>query len=333
MHYQSDITSVDDKLWTRQELDRWLGKRFKGAVLLVPDDDFYARLHSKDDLINLANKIKKQFGIRNQVSYSFSDSVKAPGTCFLQDKNLHVTLPVAVFGDPLRAAAYVAHLLAHGLLMHERRILLDWQENERLADIACLQAGLGVVILNGINQGGWRTKYLKKHQRNSPALGYFSILQFQQKIREYIKLRGLDELHVARHFVPWLRNAGANKQAKHQQQPSVIVQAEKNHKKSIFWFRITVLLTLLGLAVIVYFVLNPTLTADKKLATLKQNALALKVAHESCVTRYESLKKELPNDQISSARLLSYEQSRCKSFENQYNSAVKAHNDYMRTKN
>lgn len=332
MHYQSDITS-GSKVWTREELERWLEKRLHGAKLILPDDEFYTNARSKDQIITLANKIKKQLAITKQVTYSISEHIQIPGNCSLEDKKIHITLSVKVFGNPLLTAACLSHLLAHGLLMSENRISIDDQENERLADIACLQSGLGIVVLNGVNKGGWRTRYSKKPLRNSPVLGYFTLQQFTDKLVQYIDKHSVNELSVGPHLVSWQRSQLLQTTPLKIKPSKFVYEAERTHKSSIRWFKLSVLAVCCFTGLAVYATSHQSKQVDPKLAGYRQDADNLRKAYLACNNQYESFKAELPKDQISSARLLSYEQVRCKSLQNRYNAASIAYNEYLKSKN
>ncbi len=334
MHYQSDITSYDERLWTRQELDRWLGSRFKGASPLFPDDEFYGGALSKNELLLLTDRIKKRLKIRQNVTLQLSRGIEQPGLCILEEKKLQITLPISVFGDPLTAAACIAHLLSHGLIMAEKRQLVDAQENERLADIACLQSGLGIIILNGLNKGGWRTKFRRESHKKSVALGYFTNAQFGQKLTEYLEIRSVDLDRISSFAVPWNRHLiGAYNVRKNEHLTKAVKRANILHKESLRWFMATIFLAFLTVGFLSFLALGrTTLLADQRLETLKQTASDLENTYSNCISRYKSLEETIPSDQISSARLLSYEQNRCKSLQNQYNSATQAHNDYLKSK-
>lgn len=333
MHYQSDITTFDSKLWTREELDRWLTKRFKDAKLVLPDDNFYGRAHSKAEIVALADKLKAQFKIKQTIDYSLSENTKAPGKCSLIDKQIRVSLPLHIYGDPLKAASYLSHMLAHALLFTERKQLLDQQENERFADMACVQAGLGIIVLNGSNKGGWRTVINKKSLDSSDSLGYFTVSHFAQKVRTFIDARSLDQTRIATYIVPWLRSHITDSpHHKNAKIPSVLKAAHKSHRASKRWLATICLLCILLGGISGYFGFKKTWLADEALITLRQKATSLKESYEACIARYEDLRSELPKDQISSERLLSHQQLRCKSLQNQYNSATKTYNQYIQSK-
>lgn len=335
MHYQSDIAGIHDKLWTYGELERWLRERFRTSLPLTPDDAFYGKVRNKDELHALADVITRHLHIKNTVSIELSDRVPLPGSISYENNTLYLVCPVTYIGSPLRAAAGLAHLLAHGVILTGKRLHIDPGENERLADIACIQAGLGLVVINGADKGGWRTIFYRKSLRRSPMIGYYSLKQFILQTQRFFEQRGTPQTRFLNYVVPWHRSKfPRRKKAGRRHMPNSITNAFIAHNRSIRTF-IVLSTFLLLLSLTGGYVLTRTplgFGVDRQLTHLRQSANELKLAHEQCADRYQNLKSTLPMDQISSVRLLSYEQTRCKSLENRYNTAVVQYNSYLNSR-
>ncbi len=330
MHYQSDITSFSDKIWTRDEIERWLGKRFSGNTILMPTDDFYGKLQTKKELEEFCNELKKIYKIRKNITYSFSPDIKAPGRCSYVDNRLSLILPMYYLGLPLMAAAGCSHLLAHAMLLSEKKIHIDKQEDERLSDLATIYAGLGVVQINGSMRGGLRS-YIKQSNSKSAVIGYFNVGQYSARLRHYIHDRDFNLKKATFHTVPWLqRYISSAKPHPAQKLPNFVSSAKKRTLRSLYSVIASATIIIVLIILLLLGTIFSPVNTDKELKLLKSSATELRLAYDGCISRYQKLQEELPADEISSVRLLSYEQNRCKSLENRYNNLSNEYNKRLK---
>jgi hypothetical protein len=332
MHVQSDITTYDSRLWTRTELDAWAAEHCKHSSLYLPDDSLYATIKHKEDVKNQVELLKKHLKLHRNIDLKLSDVVGFPGLCTYYDKKLQITLPYAAMGSSIISAACIAHLLAHGTCLISKKVSVDNIENERIADIVAIQAGLGIVLLNGMNSGGWHTLLHKNPINKTKVFGYFTPAQAALHTKEYIEKRNENEVKAAKHTVSWLRPLLTHKKSQRKDtEPAALQVVSRKHMSSRRWF--TALAALISGIILLggYTWLNSTNALDSELQGRLKAAQDLKIAHAACLERLTALREELPKDQLSSDRLLSFEQSRCKSLQNRYNSAADSYNRYLRT--
>lgn len=315
-HRDSDI------VWTSQELLQKLRHYYANRDILVPDNDFYGNIRTKQGLENAAHTMQRHLKLKSDVSYTFSHKVSWPGQCTIKRKKAIITLPRQALAKPLLAIANIAHLLVHISLQEHRISHIDPSENEKLVDLAAIYSGLGVVIVNGLHRGGW-SSHLKQHKRPS-CLGNLTEATFIQELKKQLPVS--IQTSLASSTVTWERKRLYSNTSL-LEKPRVIREADTYHDRSLRR-AVSSLAALIVLVVLGALLINrsPAYT-DTTLRALKSDAEELRTAYTICAQRLEQLQRAVPDD-FTSERTISAEQVTCKSLENRYNNAVLRYNRY-----
>lgn len=145
---QVSLLTHSDKIKKIEEV--FSGNRHKSDIFL-PDDDFYESTVSAEDPERMADSIFKWLGIKHRSVHFHVDPNQEQLLVYTHKKNAsQLSLGPEVLQDPLLCAAVVAHGIVHHLLIARAKISLgESDENEALADLGTIYAGLGILVING----------------------------------------------------------------------------------------------------------------------------------------------------------------------------------------
>ncbi len=194
----------------RRLLSKKLPKELQGR-LFVPDDHFYEEyLQEKNKvyaLEDIAKKIATWLDIRIEnctfdffrprqigppISYDTAGLYfEKPETILIHEKYKH---------DPLSLGAILAHEMMHLYLFRNNIVLPDSHENELLTDLASIEMGLGLLVLNGFQRvnhwwisaigilGGWFISGVK-----TSGFGYIKDIHYADLVGNYIRKKKITE--------------------------------------------------------------------------------------------------------------------------------------------
>ncbi len=324
MHYQDDNNHIHNKVWTESELHTHLRELFAGNDLLLPDDEFYGNKRNKDALEQMLRVIKGQLKLRKTVNLQLSHNVAFPGLCTKHEKTYTITLPAHLVAKPMVAAAAISHLATHILLESKSITHRDKTQNETLITYAVVESGLGVVLLNGLRPGGWRS-LLPRHD-HTQLLGSLQYSAYLQLLETAFRLQSLKvQKQLPKHIVYWELSALNMKKPK-RRQLLVFKRAAQFHARSLRGFVIFILLgTALASSAIALGLRKPAYLSPS-IADKRQAADSLRLAYDGCIERLRLFETAIPQDDLAAARLASAETVKCKSLQNRYNAAAREYN-------
>lgn len=191
--------------------------------LFVPDDDFYEEYFNENDpavaLEKIAGKIAKWLGIRiENCNFGFFHPREVATKLGNDTAGLYIERPETILihqkykQDPTSIAAILAHEMMHLYLFRNNVVLPDPAENELLTDLATVETGLGILVLNGFKRvhhwwitiiavlAGW----FLSGQRES-SFGYFESRSYTRLLAEYIRIEQISENRFADALLPRAR--------------------------------------------------------------------------------------------------------------------------------
>lgn len=322
----ADTTS----LWTEEEKTERLNELFKHRDLILPDDDFYSPVRDAKELEKLAAKLKRQLGLRTKkIRLSFSSELSSACLIEIDDRRGHIIVSSRYLGNPQVCAALLAHALCHySLIVSHKICFADPTENEKLADLATVQTGLGIIMLNGIWSAGWRGLFRKWFGRkNNGGLGYFNPRSYAVRLCRYLTEESLAPAAVAAHSLPWVKKLITSKTKLQQRDlPDFVVRAQRLHSRSLERFVVSCLIILSFMSLGAYVAIRRPAFLSDELRTQKQKIDTLYASYGGCAARVEDTRRSYDTSDQSIQRVVDAELTECKSLENRYNYEVEAYN-------
>lgn len=229
-----------------------LKKHLKEKDVLYPDDNFYAQWDGSDDALRImASKIFSYLGVLpKELFVAFYSDMDFPGLYVpAKGGESHGILINSKHRDnPFQCGAILAHEIMHYFLIGKKRIHLeDNHENELLTDLATIQAGLGILILNGFyHYSGWHETIIalsfgmiRTHEEQI-SFGYFKPQDYARHLDQYLKKTDLNlgkiyryVLPHARYFIPSSSKLNLASSARIER-PEYIKRAEKLSSRDFF---------------------------------------------------------------------------------------------------
>ncbi len=325
-----DIPKKSTTLWNEDEKTEKLKQLFKRQSLLCPEN-FYTPARQSSDLEQMLDRLCKHLGLRIIPSVIFSDRLKQDGMMEIENKHVLIVVNARYTANPYACAAILAHNLCHYLLIHKHGIILnDVSENEKVADLATIYSGLGIVVLNGVRPLGWR-RYLAGlmnllGKRQTPGLGYFKPRSYAVELAQYVSAMHLPTDKVASHTVPWAQSLLYKEFRTKGSFPIFMQEARKLHRRSLQRFWLSLFIFVCFGIIGGYTLLQKPAFLSEELRLQKQVVSDLLSSYQGCSDRVATLKNEYGVSDPSVLRHIDNELTKCKSLENRYNYEVDVYN-------
>jgi len=317
-----------------------LRKYLKSDKAYYPDDNFYSEWDGSDDTLRLmASKILMFLCIKpKDLFVGFYDQMEPPGL-FIQTKKGEtdgLLINSKYRNNPFECGAILAHELMHYFLMAKKKIVLeDDHENELLTDLATIQAGLGILVMNGFyHYSGWHETiialcfgFIRTHQETK-SFGYFKPNEYGEHLGQYLKEKNLDIDRIYSHVLPHARHFTHWGKSTSEEKPDYIQRAEKIAKKDLIKRLVLVSLALpIGLTLLYFRVggtdQNISPENQQQIEELKEKIDDGKANLDKCDSELEIIEKELSDIEI---KMKSYNDQ---NLINLYNSYVPRQNELV----
>ena len=233
--------------------------------------------------------------------------------------------------NPLAVGAILAHEMMHLYLFRLNLKLEDTGENELLTDLATINTGLSILIVNGMSYSSfwWLSVILiffgiRYWHSEQLSFGYFKPKEYGKHAVSYFTERNISIRDVVGYINPTSRRFVSYVPFLISKQPTAFIKAlEKEHIKTVLaqWFAIGVFITVL----LVYG--QPSDSIEISQSQDKQN-LGFQI--ESCKTSLSLLSNKIKNDTAEFENITKRmdEYQRNEEVDN-YNSLVNPHNSLL----
>ena len=310
----------------------------------LPSPSFYSTwTGTNEDLGRMARQLYEwlQIPIRENTTVSFRANLSAPGLFFLDDDGDEVILiDTKHANDRFASAAILAHEMMHLYLGRAGVRYAVRNDNERLTDVATIEAGFGILIVNGMSHSSewlvtllmlafgrlyWRSKSL--------TFGYFNGRQYSSFLKQHLKDRGRDAKQALSYVVPAARHfVGGNPFAASSPDPTIAHMRKRKAIMNVVASIIAVPIVLFIFAVYSQSGANQsdssgsTTTADQTtINNLQSQAQNLKRQLDACQSDLEAKRPYVNQYDQSAVDSFNAEVDSCNNTEDQYNAAANAY--------
>lgn len=330
-------TPAKNLVWSEEEKNQALQHALGSRSLLIPDDNFYTSFLTKDDLLEMAQKIMRHLDIRSKkIHFSFSHGTTEKGSCEVAKTIAHIRIPVRYMGRPYEGTGVLTHLLCHYLMIQKGIVLPEDSENEKLVDSASIAAGLGILILNGLPGSSWHylvgntLKTNLEHQETLGSLGYYSPASYGALLHSYLTSHHIDEPEASASLLPWALPLVYGPKATRPHKPLFVTRAESylHHSVRQFWVSVGLVASLIAFVGYIWIQRPPVLSDE--LRTQQQKVQQLESSYNGCAERVSKQETDYRDLDQASQRFIDGERSECKSLENRYNYEVSIYNELLK---
>ena len=297
------LLTHSDKIYALQKV---LRSHRHSADLFLPEDNFYAAVNEPQDAERMARQIFNWLGIKHKSLIFHIDADQDQPLLFEKDHgHSHATLGLAAIKDPVFAGAVIAHAVIHHLLIGRHKLILaSDDDNEVLADLGTIYAGLGILVLNGLESGSNPLGGMARNNYVSEFLDYVNNHQIVTSLWQPYVLPGIVESFV---------------EFEQRIKPSSFVSTYYQHrqklKRRFFATAGLSLLAVVGLSSYLYLQANAT---DLQLAEQDDTVQVLRTQVEHCeqTVRYKQDRWDTSDYFIQ--RQIEADKTRCASLKNRY---------------
>jgi len=144
--------------------------------IFIPDASFYKQTTLQSDIDQMADAIFKWLNIKHR-SIEFKTNANQPLYLDYTKKGAHsiVTINYAAQANSLLLGAVIAHAITHHLLISRSKVSIqNIGENEALTDLGTIYLGLGVLVLNGLNNAAPMLGYMAADNYVAECLDFFN---------------------------------------------------------------------------------------------------------------------------------------------------------------
>lgn len=294
--------------------------------LLVPDDTFYINGVSTKQASVMLNKLCTWLGIeKKQIGLIFEGESHDAN----DSSHYRIFVETAALRNEFVLGASLAHALVRYIVEDRKHIRLHaHDQQDALIATASILFGLGIVVSNGLlPRYSWLEAAGIHKQVHHELLGHVQPGQYHQQLRAYLKRYRIPEVHYAASCTPWTAHRLGIKPPK---KTSLAVHAAK-HQVHITRLKVvgTVWLCVMvvGLSAIVVF--HRALPVDQRVQAAQDHVNFLKKLSDDCHDKVAYDKQYTDISDVLSQQTIDAEESRCTSFDHQYNNAQADYNDLL----
>lgn len=311
----TELLTLPDKI---QQLEAVFAKYHLKHDVFLPSDKFYADVTGPESLEAKAQEIFSFLGMKHRsVEFHIDPDSEQLIVYRWHGGHSQITLGWQCQDDALLAGAALAHAIVHHLLHVRAKLSLSPAENnEELTDLGTIYAGLGVLILNGLNG-------------NHSPLGSMAKANYIAECTDYFKARGIVTSLWQPYVLPEVAaEITAGGLPRHRYRHVIRRQLERrsSHKRQFA-------LAGLSLAIVASLLIFQKLTTPKFLSAEMQNQKEtielLKVQHRECEETVNRKLTTWDTSDIFMMRQIDADKSRCASLRNRYNYEVNQYNSKL----
>lgn len=320
------LNPVDERKIIRE----LLGKQFDQAGrLFKPGNDFY-ELADDEDLRQTAQQLFMWLGIKPghlEIKYG---QLPQPGI-YTEDPGMRrIIINQKLASHPFQCAAVLTHLIMHSVIAGKRRYLLsDSIENEMFTNLAIIESGLVLAVVNGLSPIHlWQKLQMKSDV--SPDSFFPGLDVFMENFANYIQNFRIHHEEYANHLAPWVEKLLPpelhERLVVRNPRPQFINKAANSKRRLFIEFIVVALIMVLVLAV-GYFM---STTRQQQLSAEQQHQLEqiskLKNEYSVCMEKFRDKRRTLNHNDIYQEQVINSELAKCTSIRNEHNGLVGTYN-------
>jgi hypothetical protein len=271
--------------------------------LFLPGQDFYTPGPVNDFQLELmADKLLGWLGIKQSaLRVGFGDT-EPPGQLIYDKARYVITIPAAAAVDSVKVGGLLAHQIMHYYMLARLKFLIaDDEENEVFTDMACIEAGFGLLLLND--------------EESSDLIEDF---------KRYLNVHAIPPAYAAAHLTPKAA-VGLGLDAAAGSSPFMKARTAAARlsfrKKLVVGF--TALLVL-STGAFIYAQAPRSLTAEQ--LERRDTIDVLRQQYRACTGQAASLQNDIGRDDIFAQRAVDAVKGRCRSIMNRHNYEVDEYN-------
>jgi hypothetical protein len=316
------LTPADE----RKKIRELLGRQFDHAgKLFKPDGDFY-ELADDENLQQSARQLFMWLGIKPghlEIKYG---QLPQPGI-YTEDPGMRrIIINQKLASYPFQCAAVLTHLVMHSIVAGKRRyVLSDPIENETFINLAIIESGMALAVVNGLSPVHlWQKLRLKSDI--SPDSLFPRLDVFMDNFAYYIQSFRIHHEEYANHLAPWVEKLLPTELYERlvvrNPRPEFINKAT-NFKQRLFIKFVTFIFTMLLVLVAGYFM---STDREQQLSAEQQHQLEriskLKNEYNVCMEKFRYKQRTLNHNDIYQEQVINSELAKCTSIRNEHNSLV-----------
>jgi len=315
---QTDTTATTLLLLTHadkvSELQKQLKNHTGNAGIFLPDENFYQKISSSEDVERMADTLFKWLGIKHKSIRFRIDSNQNDLVIYEKvGKYTRATLGWRCLKDPFLCGAALAHAILHHILLSRRKIRLEnTDENETLTDLATIYAGFGIVIMNGLSDG-------------TPVLGNMAPANYIAEFLDYVSDQQIVSGVWQPYVLPNVLSPFVTYDPVYEPAPYVTAFLQKRRAAKRKLFALISLSFIIISAAALYVLYQPRqLSAELAEQRDRVNVLKTQYAHCEETVRYKETHWDTSD--IFIVRQIDADKTRCASLKSRYNFELNAYN-------
>lgn len=300
--------------------------KHKNAVF-VPSDSFYADSKIDDlQLQSMGKELLSWLGVKhNNLSIRFStDSNSSP--VYIHDKHKpQIVIPYSAYDKPYYCSALLAHTLMHYFLLSRHRIVLDDDQDEDFVDLACISAGLGIILMNGFITHKKGLDRLFGH--NHLQLPGMNVNEIKSETKHFLTHNPVPRNAWLATALPGARLALNENTDSLPTSPYVYREQQKLHRsRLISILTVTGIVFVIGVSILLAAASPKNMPPEQQ--ARKEKIETLRLSYEICMSSVAKKKQTLNQDDIFMLRAIEKDEKNCKSIMNKHNYEVDQYNKY-----
>lgn len=296
------------------------GRLLHRGSLFLPDSSFYNKLATNTGLTAAARELYKWLGVKpRHISVTYRDKPKHDG----------LAIPEHFAEHPYQAGAILALYV-----VRDTTNILGYKADEAFVEFASLEAGLGILVMNGLYppHDAWEGLLQNLHghwHANETVIAHaYHPNNYASELMAYAESQQLSQRLWAGYLhTEAQRRMGVLVTPAHRDLLPVRELARRNHARTAL-LRLVLLAVLGGIVAMTgTYVATQRPVRPSKLATEQYEEVVLrKQAYDACADTVKALSRSSEVNDIFADQELNAQKSRCLSLQNNYNAAVSRYN-------
>lgn len=299
------------------------------SAIFVPSDTFYPEGKVDDQHLNdMGKELLAWLGVKHHnLSIRFSTG-EASSPEYIHDKHKPaIIIPYTAYDNPYYCAALLTHSVMHYYVTSRHHLALDEDQNEEFTDLACIAAGLGIVLMNGfIPRHGGLTRLFRHAHIPVPGMDMDELASETKHFLAHSPVNRNTWLATA---LPSTRRLLGEHQSSLPASPYVQREMQSLRRSRRVSALIIFGAVLLVGANLLFIAISPKNMPPEQQAR-KERIEALRISYDICMDSVAKKRRSLNQDDIFMLRVIARDENTCTSIMNKHNYEVDQYNKYWR---
>lgn len=318
LNFNEPLKSTNKVLLTHSDkvlaLQESLNTYRHDSDIFLPDDNFYLKINGPEDINQMANTIFRWLKIKHKSLVFHLDSSQDEPLIFSKSHgHSQATLGWKVLDDPLYAGSLIAHSIIHHLLAGRHRLIMsESYENESITDLGTIYSGLGILVLNGLENRYNSLGAMAKENYVSEFLDFVSDQRIVNTVWQPYVLPSVIESFIDIESTPT--------------KIGFVGRLESKRKSTKIKYTLAASAILTTILLITFYSATRPKYSEADLVEHRYTINILKEQVRYCEKTLEYKKSRWDNSDVFIKRQIDADATRCKSLQNRYNFELNSYN-------